>query len=82
LTVRQAVQVGVAVVRTPSLWRTAARQWRRTTPAAWWRRRPFLPIPPGEYLRFRLITQYGSVDHPVAALDVLNYLAWCKRQER
>lgn len=79
--VRSAFTVVGAVAAHPSLWATAARQWRRTTPRGWWRRRPFLPVPSGEYLRFRLVTQYGSYDHPVAADDVLNYLAWCKRND-
>lgn len=70
-----------AVICRPSLWRTALRQWRRTTPARWWRRAPFAPVPSREYLRFRLVTQYGSTDHPIAVGDVLDYLAWCKRQD-
>src|SRR5690349_23735953 len=49
-----------AVARRPRLWPVAVRQWRRTTPPGWWRRRPFLPVPSGEYLRFRLLTQYGD----------------------
>ncbi|MFM2181784.1 MAG: hypothetical protein RJB61_78 [Actinomycetota bacterium] len=80
-TVRSAFTVVRAVVVHPSLWATAVRQWRRTTPPGWWRRRPFLPVPAGDYLRFRLVTQYGSDDHPVAVDDVLNYLAWCKRND-
>jgi hypothetical protein len=35
-------------------------------------------VPPGDYVRFRLQTQYGSVDHRIDAVDVLNYLSWCK----
>lgn len=79
--VRSAVAVVGAVAMRPSLWGTAIRQWRRTTPRGWWQRRPFLPVPSGEYLRFRLVTQYGTDDHPVSADDVLNYLAWCKRHD-
>ena len=60
------------------MWTTAVRQMRRTAPAGWWRRRPFLPVPSGDYLRFRLVTQYGSADHRPEPADVLNYLAWCK----
>jgi hypothetical protein len=73
------MRVGAAVARHPALWPTALRQLGRTAPAGWWRRRPFLPVPSGEYLRFRLITQYGSADHPPVPADVLNYLLWCKR---
>ncbi|MFZ9629342.1 MAG: hypothetical protein ACO3C1_08315 [Ilumatobacteraceae bacterium] len=79
--VRSAVTVVLAVLRRPSLWTTALRQWRRTTPSDWWRRRPFLPVPTAEYLHFRLVTQYGDAHHPVVADDVLNYLAWCKRHD-
>ncbi len=74
------VRVAVAVARRPSLWITAARQARRTARPGWWRRPPFLPVPGGEYLRFRVLTQYGDADHPPVPADVLNYLTWCKAQ--
>lgn len=77
-----AAHVAAAVVRRPRLWGTALRQWRRTTPRGWWRHRPFLPVPSGEYLHFRLITQYGSEMHRIEPEDVLNYLAWCRRHDR
>ena len=76
------IEVLRAVAGRPRLWGTALRQWRRTTPHGWWRRRPFLPVPTKDYVRFRLVTQYGSVDHPIETDDVLNYLAWCQDQER
>jgi hypothetical protein len=66
------------LLRRPGLWTTAGRQMRRTAAPGWWRRRPFLPVPSGDYLRFRLVTQYGSADHRPEAEDVLNYLTWCK----
>jgi len=75
-------RVMAAVTRQPRLWGTALTQWRRTTPKRWWRQRPFLPVPTGDYLRFRTITQYGSADHPLVADDVLNYLEWCRLQGR
>lgn len=73
-------RIAVAVAARPSLWPTALRQVRRTAPPGWWRHAPFLPVPSGPYLRFRLVTQYGSVDHRPAPDDVLNYLVWCRRQ--
>jgi len=82
MTPRVAVGVVVAVLRRPSLWRVALQQWRRTTPKGWWRRPPFLPVPSRGYVEFRLVTQYGSGDAPIAPGDVLDYLAWCKRQVR
>jgi hypothetical protein len=70
----------VAVARRPGLWRVALRQWRRTTPVGWWRRAPFLPVPSRDYLRFRLLTQYGDSDARASAADVVNYLTWCRSQ--
>jgi hypothetical protein len=72
--------IGLAVLRHPTLWPVAVRQWRRTTPAGWWRRRPFLPVPTREYLGFRLLTQYGDSRARVDGADVVNYLAWCRSQ--
>ena len=51
-------------------------------PTAWWRHRPFLPVPAAPYLRFRLLTQYGDPDRRPEPVDVLNYLTWCKRVNR
>lgn len=81
MTPRAVARTGVAVARHPSLWVVAVQQWWRTTPSGWWRHAPFLPLPSGDYLRFRLVTQYGSESHRIDPADVLNYLTWCKRQE-
>ena len=71
-----------AVVVRPHLWGTALRQVGRLTPRGWWKRAPFLPVPPADYLEFRLVTQYGgehgSQRDKVRTVDVLDYLAWCK----
>ena len=75
-------RVGAAVARRPTLWITAVRQARRMIPSTWWRRWPFVPVPDGAYLRFRLLTQYGSPQHPMDPGDVVNYLAWCTRAGR
>ncbi|MDP2292176.1 MAG: hypothetical protein Q8M22_13380 [Actinomycetota bacterium] len=81
MTTGAALRVAAAVARRPRLWPTAVRQWRRTTPTGWWKHRPFLPVPSGPYLRFRLVTQYGSADHRIEPADVMNYLAWCRRHD-
>lgn len=80
--VGDAFTVVAALAARPGLWPTAARQWRRTTPTGWWRRRPFLPVPTAGYLHFRLVTQYGDADHRIVPADVLNYLTWCRSQDR
>lgn len=73
------VRVAAAVAARPALWPTAVRQMRRTAAPGWYRRAPFLPVPSGDYLRFRLITQYGDAVHRPEPADVVNYLAWCRQ---
>ncbi len=68
-----------AVLRRPALWPTAVVQVLRLAPTGWWRRRPFLPLPDSEYLRFRLQTQYGDSDHEPEPDDVVRWLEWSKR---
>jgi hypothetical protein len=70
----------VAVARRPTLWPVALRQWRRLTPSGWWRRWPFLPVPSREYVRFRVLTQYGDSESRPSGADVVNYLTWCRSQ--
>jgi hypothetical protein len=70
--------VARAVAGHPTLWPVALRQWRRTVPRRWWRRRPFLPVPTRAYVEFRLVTHYGANGHSPSPPDVLNYLAWCR----
>ncbi|NNE12775.1 MAG: hypothetical protein HKN41_11100, partial [Ilumatobacter sp.] len=67
--------MAVAVLRRPSLWPTAFRVVRRTAAPGWWRRPPFVPLPPADYLGFRMVTQYGTTDGSPEPSDVLNYLA-------
>jgi len=66
-----------AVGARPSVWREAVRTGRRLVPDRWWARPPFVPVPPGPYLRFRLETQYGGTGRPEPE-DVVSYLRWCR----
>lgn len=75
-------RVLAAIARRPGLWITALRQAHRLSPVGWWRQRPFLPLPSGEYMKFRMITQYGDAAHQPAAVDVINYLQWCRQWDR
>jgi hypothetical protein len=72
----------LAIATRPRLWGTALRVARRTAAPRWWAVRPFLPLPPADYVRFRMVTQYGDERHAVVPGDVLNYLAWCRIQHR
>lgn len=62
---------GVALVRVG--WRFRRRDW--------YRRAPFLPLPAGEYLRWRMHTAYGSGDTIPPADDVVRYARWATRDE-
>ena len=42
----------------------------------WYRRPPFLPLPPREYTRWRMLTAYGD-EHAVPPVeDVINFARW------
>ena len=76
------IRSALAVLRRPDLWTTAIRQSRRTAAPGWWKQRPFLPVPGGDYLRFRMQTQYGDPDATPSPADTISYLEWCKAWDR
>ena len=49
-------------------WAMRARGWYRTP--------PFLPLPPPEYMRWRMYTAYGDEDALPAVPEVLRYARW------
>jgi hypothetical protein len=71
--------LGAVLVR-PWLWWTAAVQVLRLAPRGWWRRWPPLPLPDRDYVRFRLVTQYGDPDRSPDAADVVRWLSWCRSE--
>lgn len=42
----------------------------------WYRAAPFLPLPPNEYLRWRMHTAYGDEDAVPPTRDVLLFARW------
>ncbi len=48
----------------------------------WYRRLPFLPIPPRSYLRWRMETAYGDPDAEPTPSEVARYLSWASRMRR
>lgn len=42
----------------------------------WYRRPPFLPLPPREYVRWRMFTAYGDEDAVPPVEDVINFARW------
>lgn len=45
----------------------------------WLTRFPFLPLPDREYVRWRMLTAYGSEDVVPPAADVVRYARWAVR---
>lgn len=42
----------------------------------WYRRPPFLPLPPREYTRWRMFTAYGDEDAVPPVEDVIRFARW------
>jgi len=42
----------------------------------WYRRPPFLPLPPREYMRWRMFTAYGDEQAIPPVDDVANFARW------
>ncbi|HET7599121.1 MAG TPA: hypothetical protein VFK09_02455 [Gemmatimonadales bacterium] len=42
----------------------------------WWRRSPWLPVPDGTYLRWRMYTAYGDEDAVPPIEDVVRFARW------
>jgi hypothetical protein len=61
--------VGIALVRVG--WRFRRRGWYKQV--------PFLPLPDGEYVRWRMHTAYGRDDAVPPADDVIRYARWATR---
>lgn len=55
-------------------WRFRARDW--------YRRPPFLPLPPAEYVEWRLHTAFGDDGALPTAQDLERYLAWSAGQRK
>lgn len=55
------------IVVRPRLWCDAAALANDFARRRWWSRAPFLPVPDGEYLRWRLQTAYGTTGLPGGA---------------
>ncbi len=72
LALRAAVRPWLAADLLRVAWRFRAR--------GWYRRPPFLPLPPAEYVRWRMYTAYGDEDAVPPASDVERYARWVGRQ--
>jgi hypothetical protein len=68
LTVRAAVNPRVAADLISLAWSMRRRGWFRTP--------PFLPLPPDEYVRWRMYTAYGDESAVPPVRDVLRFARW------
>ena len=48
----------------------------------WWRRPPFLPVPPSAYLRWRMETAYGDPEAVPPDDEMERFLRWASRMRR
>jgi hypothetical protein len=56
-------------------WDLLSLAWAMRT-RGWYRTPPFLPVPPAEYLRWRMHTAYGDENALPPLRDVLRYARW------
>ena len=68
VTWRAAVNPRVAVDLLSVAWAMRRRDWYRSA--------PFLPLPPPEYVRWRLYTAYGDENAIPPLRDVLRFARW------
>ncbi|MFN2400053.1 MAG: hypothetical protein ABR543_15645 [Gemmatimonadaceae bacterium] len=71
---RAAVNPRLAVDLLRVVWRFRDRRW--------YQRPPFLPLPPREYLRWRMYTAYGDQRAVPPVADVVRYARWAGSDER
>jgi hypothetical protein len=66
-------------LRSPSLAIALLRVAWRFRRREWYRQAPFLPLPPREYVRWRMYTAYGDYDAIAPPEDVERYARWAVR---
>jgi hypothetical protein len=73
--------VGRAAAR-PRLFASMMRMGWRFRARRWWRRPPFLPLPPSEYLEWRLHTAYGDTGREPSVEEMERYVRWANHLHR
>lgn len=72
------------VVRHLAVAAALVRFYFRIVPAGWYRRSPFMPIPPRKYLEWRLQTAYGRArpGFGIVLADLWQFGGWLADSER
>ncbi len=78
---RTLVRLAAAALRPPVAWRLPAAAWRFRR-RRWWARPPFLPLPPPDYVGWRMETAFGSEDAVIPPRLLERYLRWSEAQAR
>lgn len=73
--------VGRAVKR-PRVFASLFRAAWRFRARGWWQRPPFLPIPPAEFVAWRMHTAYGDEGRVPTVGEIDRYLRWANRMHR
>ena len=68
-------------LRSPSLAIALVRVAWRFRKRGWYAAPPFLPLPPRDYVRWRMYTAYGDYDAVAPAEDVERYARWAVRAQ-
>jgi hypothetical protein len=71
LALRAAVRPRLALDLLSLIWAFRRRNWFRLP--------PFLPVPPREYMRWRMYTAYGDDDAVPPVDDVIRFATWRRR---
>lgn len=66
---------GRAIVNPRIAWELASLAWAMRR-RGWYRTPPFLPLPPVEYVRWRMDTAYGDENAVPPVRDVLRFARW------
>ena len=69
-------------IRRPRLLLAMLRMAWRFRRRGWWKRPPFLPVPPREYLEWRLHTAYGDGGRGPTVDELDRYVRWANRLYR
>ena len=77
---RLATTLAARAALRPPLARDLLRVAWRFRARGWYRRFPFLPLPPREYVRWRMYTAYGDEEAVPPAEDVVRYARWVGKQ--
>lgn len=70
--------IGLAVRRPVLGWVLLRTTWRFRS-RDWYRKAPFLPVPPAAYLAWRMHTAWGDEAHEPEAAELERYLRWVLR---